>query len=130
MADVDSYDKFLPYCLESKITSFDKKTSKPSRAILKVGWQQFEESFESKLKYTESSVVAEAANPQMFNELYTKWTVRPVKGNDHKCVVDFALRFSFNNPLYNSVSSNFGPSIASMMVQAFQDRAEELENRN
>ncbi|KAA8897385.1 hypothetical protein TRICI_006729 [Trichomonascus ciferrii] len=130
VADVESYSEFLPYCLESTITAFDKATNSPSRAVLKVGWQQFEESFESKLQYTDSSVIAQAANTQMFNELYTKWTVTPLKGNHDKCVVDFALRFSFNNALYNTVSSSLGSTIASTMVKAFQKRAEDLANSN
>lgn len=130
VADVESYSEFLPYCLESTITAFDKATNSPSRAVLKVGWQQFEESFESKLQYTDSSVIAQAANTQMFNELYTKWTVMPLKGNHDKCVVDFVLRFSFNNALYNTVSNSLGSTITSTMIRAFQKRAEELANSN
>lgn len=133
VADVNAYQEFLPYCSQSTITAWDPISKKPLRATLDVGWGQFYETFESRLTYDEdnTSVIAEAANSTMFKTLYTKWTVKPLPSNPDKCAVNFELKFSFNSGLYNSVSKNFGPTLASIMIKAFTDRAKQLsENPN
>lgn len=128
VADVNAYEEFLPYCQKSTITAVDPNTKKPLRATLDVGWGQFNETFESILTYDveDTSVAAEAANSAMFKTLYTKWTVLPVPNRPDKCAVSFELKFSFNSGLYNSVSRNFGPKIAGIMIKAFTERAEHL----
>lgn len=133
VADVKSYEEFLPYCKESTITARDPETDKPTKAILNVGWGQFEETFESVLKFDkeDTTVIAEAANSKMFKTLYTRWTILPLpnaKNNVKKCAVDFQLKFCFNSSLYNTVSKNFGPSISSIMIGAFTKRAKYLES--
>lgn len=122
------YEEFIPYCQKSVITGTDAATDKPAQAELQVGWNQFTERFESKLTYQGTdTVIAEAFNNQMFKTLYTRWTVKALPGQTDKCAVDFELNFCFNSALYNTVSKNFGPSIAKIMIKAFTDRAKELE---
>lgn len=127
VADVKSYDQFIPYCQESTITETDAATGRPARAVLQVGWHEFTENFESKLSYDEHMVVAEAFNNQMFKSLYTRWTVKPLPAHPDRSAVEFELTFCFNSALYNTVSKNFGPTIAKIMIKAFTDRAKALE---
>lgn len=49
VSNVDEYCTFVPYCTESRITEYNKDTKQPTKAILCVGWQKFEEEFESEL---------------------------------------------------------------------------------
>jgi hypothetical protein len=55
VSDVSSYALFLPYCLESRITARDG-ADVPKAAILRVGWKEFDETFESKLAFSPTTV--------------------------------------------------------------------------
>ncbi|CAN6674957.1 coenzyme Q-binding protein Coq10p, mitochondrial [Trichomonascus vanleenenianus] len=126
VSNVEHYSQFLPYCHESTITQYDTQ-SKPKRAILKVGWKQFEETFESHVECSDNTVTARVANEHpLFTTLYTQWSIHPIPNQDKKCVVDFQLQFAFRNPIYNTVSKSFGPTLANIMVKAFRDRAHDL----
>lgn len=151
VADVDSYDQFIPYCKRSTITALDPHTKLPEKATLDVGWGDFFEEFESILTYdgnfiptkeytvpadgnmgkfkttvASKSVTAEAANSTMFKKLYTKWTLSPIPNHQDKCAVNFELEFCFNSNLYNAVSKSFGPKLANTMIKAFTERAKKL----
>ncbi|KAF5101816.1 hypothetical protein D0Z00_000678 [Geotrichum galactomycetum] len=127
VADVHRYHEFIPYCQQSQITEVDAATNRPKRAVLQVGWNQINESFESSLTYDERTVIAEAFNNDMFKTLYTKWVILPAPKNSAIAQVDFELKFCFNSTIYNAFSKNFGPSIASLMIKAFTTRAIELQ---
>lgn len=105
IADVDSYSKFLPYCLDSKVTKWSSADANgkqwPSEADLKVGWGGYEEVFTSRLFCVPGSVVealggetltqlpkadlshhsatfdAPATANGIFQSLSTRWTVKP-----------------------------------------------------
>lgn len=127
VADVHRYHEFIPYCQQSKITEVDGATNRPKRAVLQVGWNQINESFESNLAYDDCTVIAEAFNNEMFKTLYTKWVITSAPKNPAIAQVDFELKFCFNSTIYNAFSKNFGPSIASLMIKAFTTRAMELQ---
>lgn len=55
VSDVASYSSFVPYCLESTITARDESRT-PTAATLRVGWKDLDESFESQLSFTPTSV--------------------------------------------------------------------------
>jgi hypothetical protein len=57
VSDVSLYSCFVPYCTESRITECHPDNGTPLRAVLKVGWNQFEESFESALQFDNNSVI-------------------------------------------------------------------------
>lgn len=125
VSDVDRYHEFLPYCSESAVVGRNA-SGVPDRAVMSIGWQQFSESFESKLELDSNSVAATAHNTPLFTELYTKWAISPIKNRDDKCVIDFLLRFAFKSMLYQSASHAFGNQLSQTMVKAFTDRAAEL----
>lgn len=124
VGDVEHYHKFVPYCKRSEVTAHEN--GKPSRATLIVGWDAIEDEFESRLSYTPTTVVAEAADNNMFKELKCEWTVKPVQ--DDKCMADLKLTFAFQNNMYNLVSKAAGPAVSRAMIQAFSNRAHEIAN--
>lgn len=128
VSDVGSYHKFLPYC-QNSIVSCTDSNNKPTRAGLMVGYKGFNEQFESIVQCDSNTVAAECIDTQLFDTLKTKWKFYDIKGKSNKTRVEFELEFAFNNSLYNTVSKSFGPTLAEIMVKAFQDRAAELENR-
>lgn len=126
VGDVQQYHEFVPYCRRSHVTA--QENGRPSRATLIVGWDSIEEEFESRLAYTPTTVVAEAANNNMFRELKCEWTVKPVQ--DDKCMADLKLTFAFQNNMYNLVSKAAGPAVSRAMIHAFSQRAEKLAELN
>lgn len=128
ISEVEMYSMFVPYCTKCEVAKRDPATGLPDVVRLHVGWNQFSESFESKVKFDSSTVTAEAHDTHIFDTLYTKWAVSPIKGQEAKCLVDFTLKFAFKNPIYGMAAKSFGPSISSTMVKAFQERAANLTN--
>lgn len=61
VADVKSYEQFIPYCEKSEITERDA-VGVPQRATLEVGWNQFSETFESKLQFDEHTVIVSSVS--------------------------------------------------------------------
>jgi coenzyme Q-binding protein COQ10 len=105
IADVDSYKSFIPYCVDSKVTSWSAPDADgrrwPSQADLRVGWGGFEDQFTSRLfcvpgsvvealsgeavtnlkksdlAHYASTVTAPATANAIFTSLRTCWTVVP-----------------------------------------------------
>ncbi|KAK9475615.1 dehydrase and lipid transport-domain-containing protein [Lipomyces japonicus] len=122
VSNVNEYHKFIPYCTDSEITARDEKTQQPRKATLKVGWNNFAESFESELTCEEPHLVIAQSNHTMFEVLFTRWKIRPVGKNS--CRVALDLKFTFSNPLYNLASASFAPTATKLMIEAFEKRAE------
>lgn len=67
VADVKSYEQFIPYCEKSEITERNA-AGVPQRASLEVGWNQFSETFESKLQFDEHTVIVSTlSTPSLLN---------------------------------------------------------------
>lgn len=128
VSEVEHYHEFIPYCLESTITSRNPSTQLPERAELLVGWNSIKDRYESRLTIDSEQklVVAESSDSTLFKELFTKWKIMDV--GETKSMVDFELNFWFKSSMYNGVSKSFGPSIAEMMIKAFSERASAIEN--
>lgn len=126
VSNVDGYHEFLPYCNKSYVTQRNS-SGVPTSAVLSIGWNQFAESFESKLDLDSTSIAATAHNTPLFTELYTKWAIKPLNGRQDKCIVDFVLKFAFKSVLYQAASHTFGSQLSQTMVKAFTDRAAQLE---
>ncbi|KAK9237706.1 cyclase/dehydrase, partial [Lipomyces kononenkoae] len=126
ISDVDSYCKFVPYCVESTVIRRDSRTDQPIRATLRVGWKAFEESFDSELQCDEPhSVVAQSHKHSLFKLLYTRWRISPLANKGYtKVVID--LKFAFANPIYNTVSASFAPTVTKIMIEAFEKRIAEM----
>jgi len=105
ISDVNSYSKFVPYCIGSKVTKWSSSDAEekcwPSEADLKVGWGGYEETFTSRLFCVPGSIVealsgeatttlpksdiahhsATFNSPRtannIFDSLSTRWIVKP-----------------------------------------------------
>ncbi|KAF1815833.1 hypothetical protein P152DRAFT_390569 [Eremomyces bilateralis CBS 781.70] len=125
----------------------------PSEATLVVGWGAVEESFTSRVYCAPGSVVEAVAGmsqsrlkPEeiahhlkdghdadetngnsIFRLLSTRWTVEALqnRGMD-RTLVTLSIEFAFNNPLYTAMSLPVIPKVASVMIDAFQERVDTL----
>jgi len=124
VADVDSYNKFVPYCRRSVVT-----LRKPNRlsANLIVGFQPF-----FNLTYTSHVTLIEpflitavCKDVKIFDHLKTVWKFSPTKECDPKaCTIDFAVSFSFLSNSHSMVARLFLDTIVRENVKAFIDRTE------
>lgn len=121
VGDVGRYKEFVPYCVDSQVISSDGEITK---ALLKVGWNQLEEQFESSVTYSEDHVVATAANNKMFEELQCEWTIREIQPD--QCMAALKLRFKFHNKLYDFMAQGAGNVVSKKMIEAFSKRGTEI----
>jgi len=118
---VDDYQKFLPWCLESRITSRDGNVF---YADLVVGYKMIREKFSSRVT---------ALRPDHIHVEYTKGPMRYLSNHwrfiereDGSCLIDFHVDFEFKNPLMKRLMEVFFSEIVRRMVGAFDERAREL----
>ncbi|KAF4959899.1 hypothetical protein FGADI_1402 [Fusarium gaditjirri] len=142
IADVDSYSSFVPYCSRSRVTRWsdtDPDTGRryPTLADLHVGWGGFDEVFTSRLRcipgQSVEAISGETApggtgpdSSAVFRSLVTRWSVRPISGPPSpRTEVNLSIDFQFTNPLYGAVSAAVSDKVASMMIEAFEQKASE-----
>ncbi|KAI1106133.1 hypothetical protein F4804DRAFT_349170 [Jackrogersella minutella] len=145
IADVDSYQHFLPYCQSSRVTSWVPSSSSsssserwPWQADLTVGWGGIQETYTSRIVCQPARGVLEAISggdapvevPGVFKSLVTRWTVRAVEEGDMAGAgrdwsdVQLSIKYQFANPLYTAVGSAMADKVAPAIVKAFVERAE------
>ncbi|KAK9465214.1 polyketide cyclase [Lipomyces arxii] len=125
VSNVDLYCKFVPYCVESYVTERDAN-KQPVKATLKVGWNSYEESFESELKCNQPYTVVAQSHHSLFETLYTRWRIIP-QAQQSTSKVTLDIKFAFSNPLYNAVSATFAPRVTTIMIEAFEARMAQLQ---
>lgn len=118
VGDVAKYREFVPYCTDSRVTT---QSDQEVTAVLKVGWKQLEDEFESVVTYSKDQVRATAANNRMFEELECEWTVKEIQPD--QCLAALKLRFKFHNKLYDFMAQSAGNSVSKKMIEAFIKRA-------
>ncbi|WFC98523.1 putative secondary metabolism biosynthetic enzyme [Malassezia yamatoensis] len=141
VSDVNSYSKFVPFCVESRILG---KTSKPSPATkqeqatsvvdaeLAIGFAALRETYVSEVSMRPDDFVKARAKPSaLFNELSTTWqfTALPPKQQKPRTRVDFSLQYSFANQLHATLARQTFRSLSTKMIDAFALRAQTLYSK-
>jgi coenzyme Q-binding protein COQ10 len=103
---------------------------------MRVGWDQFDETFHSSVHCEPENLVvqADASQNALFEQLLARWAIRDVAGSEkglggrggEKSDVELKVEFRFMNPLYSMVSSAVAPKVAALMIEAFEKRAIEV----
>ena len=124
VADVSSYDQFVPYCKASTMLGSDGAGGE--RAELKVGFGSFTEAYTSQVRKQDPDwVTAQAEQPNpVFEHLTTTWSFRSI--DQHNTHVHFHLAYKFRNPLYAAVAGGVFERMSSEMMGAFEKRASSL----
>ncbi|KAF3937635.1 hypothetical protein ABW19_dt0207992 [Dactylella cylindrospora] len=140
ISDVNSYSKFVPFCLSSAVTETTPPPDNyPLKANLRVGWGGFDETFTSRLscsrdiggKQLQGGVVeADATENGIFEVLRARWVIDGMtgsggmKGGREESKVDLEIEYKFSNPLYAALSEAVMPTVAGKIIEAFEARAE------
>ncbi|RDA86558.1 hypothetical protein CP532_1914 [Ophiocordyceps camponoti-leonardi (nom. inval.)] len=133
IADVDSYQSFVPYCNHSRVTSWSEPDASgrrwPALADLHVGWGRFEEVFTSRLRCLPGvsvEAVSDGTASAVFKSLVTRWSFRPLSSDPTpKTQVHFTVDYQFLSPIYAAVSAAVSHKVADVMIEAFEKRARE-----
>lgn len=121
IADVRSYPQFLPWCMAARIRHEDQYVLS---ADLIIGFQMFRERFTSHVDLGPEQLeinVKYAEGP--FKYLTNKWRFLP---HPDGCEIDFYVDFEFNSRLLQSVIETLFTEAVRRMVEAFEDRADDL----
>ncbi|KAI5846491.1 polyketide cyclase/dehydrase and lipid transporter [Morchella snyderi] len=133
VSDINSYHKFLPYCVGSRVTQYSAHDNLPTEADLRVGWGTYDETFRSKVECEPARLIvrADASQNELFKSLKTRWEIRPRAGEGEEeegkgSDVELHIEFTFKNPVYAALSGAVAPKIVNIMVEAFEKRAKEV----
>lgn len=121
VADIGSYDEFLPWCLDAKIL---KKTDTEIIADLTAGYKFVKERFRSKVILDPRSRTIDVdylSGPM--KHLDTIWQFLP---HPDGCLIDFKVVFEFESKLIQNMAMMFFNEIVKRMVGSFEKRAADI----
>ena len=138
VADVRKYPEFLPWC-DGATVHQDTTTSPPPpppsppsppssyiQAELVVGFRGLlSEQYTSHVHMRRPELVRQStSDSRLFKELESQWSLEPVGSDATK--LRFAVRFGFQNALYQSAAELFFAEVVEHMVAAFEQRCATL----
>jgi coenzyme Q-binding protein COQ10 len=125
VADVGRYAEFLPWVIAARIKS-DSETEMV--ADLVVGFAALREKFTSRvIKHRPDRITVVYLDGPM-RELDNVWAFRALP--DGGCEVEFSVKFSFRNVLFERLAGQYLDRAFKKMVTAFEKRAEQLYGSN
>jgi len=120
VADVGRYGEFLPWVVATRVKSDD---GQEMVADMLVGFKMLREKFTSRvIKQRPGKLVVHYVDGPM-RDLDNCWQFRDVEGG---CELDFAVSFTFRNPMFEKLAGQYFDRAFRKMVAAFEERAADL----
>ncbi|MEO7654502.1 MAG: type II toxin-antitoxin system RatA family toxin [Sphingomicrobium sp.] len=120
VADVGSYDQFLPWVVAVRVRS---SSEQETVADLVVGFNAFKERFTSRVVKDRPGKICVDYIEGPLKFLHNEWTFDPVSGGTS---VDFSVDFAFRNRLFESLAGQMFDRALRRMTGAFEQRAAAL----
>ena len=126
VADIDSYNEFLPWCNNSKIINTNIEGNKKIViADLEIGYDQFVYTYRSEVKlHNDKSEINVRNLDGPFKYLENNWKFKAV--NEFECEIQFKIDFELNVTLFDILMKKFFDLAFQKMVDAFINRANEI----
>ena len=121
VADVGSYQEFLPWVAATRIRS-DSETEMV--ADLVVGFRALKETFTSRVKKRRPEAIDIDYVEGPLKHLHNSWKFRPDGAGGTE--IDFCVDFSFRNRLFEALAGQMFDSALRRMIGAFETRAHQL----
>ncbi|CEL93532.1 unnamed protein product [Vitrella brassicaformis CCMP3155] len=140
VVDVENYEKFLPWCQESRLVTegnpgpardaHKTATSARFKAELVVGFRLFKERYTSIIDGTRPKLIkVSAADSNIFERLVNIW--RFENGPEPQtCWLTFTIEFKFASVFHQQAAGLFLSEVAQAMVHSFDKRASFLYGRS
>ena len=123
VADVKKYPEFLPWCLGARVKNTSLKSFEDD---LIIGFKIYKEIYSSKItldKKKKKIIVDYKDGP--FEYLQNYWLFRE---NPDGCEIEFMVDFKFKSIFLQTLMETLFNEAVKRMVQAFENRANELYN--
>jgi len=121
VADVARYEEFLPWVAGTRITS---DSEQEMVADLLVGFKALREKFTSRVIKERPRRIEVIYLDGPMRDLDNIWHFRPL--DDGGCEIDFSVKFTFRNRLFEALAGQYFDRAFRKMVSAFEARAEQL----
>lgn len=119
---VEDYPSFLPWAKSARVYN---KTESGFDADLTIGYKMFEETYASKVEFTNESdnhfQVKTVATHGPFEHLTNCWVISLTKPK--QCEVDFLLNFEFKSSWFSGLLTPVFHQATQKMMEAFEKRA-------
>ncbi len=125
VADVARYGEFLPWVVATRVKS-DSETEMVADML--VGFNALREKFTSRIAKQRPGTIKVHYVDGPLRDLDNIWQFRPL-GPD-ACEVEFTVRFTFRNALFEKLAGQYFDRAFRKMVAAFETRAEALYGSN
>ncbi|KAF4040223.1 Polyketide cyclase / dehydrase and lipid transport [Phytophthora infestans] len=121
VADVDRYNEFLPFCVESRVLR--RPNDNVMEAALRVGFKLFTESYTSRvLMIRPNKIATKAIDSPTFKRIESEWVFKPC-ATPGSCEVDFKVTFEVSSFLHANAIQLFFDDVALTQLNAFIGRA-------
>ena len=121
VADVASYDEFLPWVVAVRLRS---SSDTEALADLVVGFNAFKERFTSRVVKERPRRICVDYVEGPLKYLHNEWTFEP--GDDDGTIVHFAVDFAFKSRLFETLAGATFDRALRRMTNAFEQRAAAL----
>jgi ribosome-associated toxin RatA of RatAB toxin-antitoxin module len=122
--DVESYPRFLPWCLASTV---HERTAGATRATLTVGLSGLRQSFTTLNQNRPGEAIDMRLVEGPFKAFAAGWRFTPLGAE--ACRIEFSLEVEFSNGMLARLLEPLFDNIANTMVDAFTRRADERYGR-
>lgn len=121
VADVGRYQEFLPWVVATRVRS---DSDSEMVADMLVGFKALREKFTSRVEKVRPTEIRVIYVDGPMRDLHNHWTFHAVDANS--CDVEFDVRFTFRNALFEKLAGQYFDKAFRKMVAAFETRAAEL----
>ena len=125
VADVGRYAEFLPWVIATRVRS---NTETEMTADMVVGFKAIRESFTSRVTKERPHMIDVHYIDGPLSDLDNVWTFRPI--DENSCEIDFCVDFTFKNKIFERLAGQYFDRAFRRMVEAFEQRADELYGSN
>jgi len=118
--DIESYPRFLPWCMEAKIL----ENGPPMKASITAGVRGLRQAFTTKNEVRPGEAIDMHLVEGPFRRFEAAWRFTALDG--HACRIDFSLEYEFSSRALSRLLEPLFDRIADTMVDAFARRADEV----
>ena len=122
--DIESYPRFLPWCLAAEVKSEGER----KRATLTAGVSGIRQSFTTENENEPGRAINMRLVEGPFEHFNAAWRFTPL--GERACQIDFSMRYEFSSRTLAGLLEPLFNRIADTMVDAFSRRADELHGRD
>jgi ribosome-associated toxin RatA of RatAB toxin-antitoxin module len=122
--DIDSYPRFLPWCVDARVEWVDGR----KRATLTAGLRGIRQSFTTLNENRPDAAIDMRLVEGPFRHFAAAWRFTPLA--ERACQIEFRLAYEFASRALGVLLEPLFDEIADTMVDAFTRRADELYGRD